>query len=128
MACPVHANTTGERPLTELDHARLTHLGGKHLLPALAEMLDSTELATSRAVPPEVVIMYSQVLPEELAPRKQHKLTLCYPGNAEPHHGFISVLSPEGSRLLGLRAGAIARSLPSGQCLHDGNCGVAVPA
>ena len=43
-------------------------------------------------------------------------LTLCYPGDAEPAAGLISVLSPVGSSLLGLRAGDTARWLtPPGE-------------
>ena len=37
------------------------------------------------------------------------KLTLCYPDDAEPAQGFISVLSPVGASLLGLRVGAQAQ-------------------
>ena len=53
--------------------------------------------------------MYSQVIVEDLASKKRQKLTLCYPNDAEPHQGFISVLSPVGASLLGQRVGAIAR-------------------
>lgn len=105
----MHADTAGERLLTELDHARLTHLGGEHMLPALAEVLDCTDLVTSREVPPDVVTMYSQVIIEHADSGQRHKLTLCYPADAEPHQGFISVLSPVGAGLLGLRVGATAR-------------------
>ncbi|MGE0100384.1 MAG: GreA/GreB family elongation factor [Hydrogenophaga sp.] len=105
----MHANIAGERLLTELDHARLSHLGGVHALPELAEVLDSTDLVASREVPSDVVTMYSQVVIEDLDSHKRHKLTLCYPDDAEPHQGFISVLSPVGASLLGLRVGATAR-------------------
>lgn len=36
-------------------------------------------------------------------------VTLCYPQDAEPAAGFISVLSPVGISLLGLWAGDVAR-------------------
>ena len=45
-----------------------------------------------------------------------HKVTLCDPDDAEPSQGFISVLSPLGASLLGLRAGDVARwRTPVGQ-------------
>ena len=53
--------------------------------------------------------MNSQVLVEDVANRRARKLTLCYPQDAEPAAGFISVLSPVGTGLLGLQVGATAR-------------------
>jgi regulator of nucleoside diphosphate kinase len=58
---------------------------------------------------PDVVTMYSQVLLCDPRTGRQRKLTLCYPSDAEPAAGFVSVLSPVGSSLLGLRVGATAR-------------------
>jgi regulator of nucleoside diphosphate kinase len=34
---------------------------------------------------------------------------VCYPEDARPSDGFVSVLSPAGSSLLGLRVGDLAR-------------------
>jgi len=66
-------------------------------------------------VPPDVVTMYSQVLLLDRASGERNKVTLCYPADAEPAEGFVSVLSPLGWSLLGLRAGQVARwSTPSG--------------
>jgi regulator of nucleoside diphosphate kinase len=105
----MHKNLAGERLLTELDHARLNKLHGAPLPPELVTTLDSLDLVPSREIPPDVVTMYSQVIVEDLASHQCQKLTLCYPGDAEPHLGFISVLSPVGASLLGQRVGAIAR-------------------
>lgn len=105
----MHKTFAGERLLTELDHSRLNNLRGGALPPELADSLDSLDLVPSREVPPDVVTMYSQLILEDLASGKRQKLTLCYPGDAEPHNGFISVLSPVGASLLGLRVGAVAR-------------------
>ncbi len=107
----MHSNKipSGERLLTELDHTRLSHLHGEQLPPALAEALDTLDLVAPRDVPPDVVTMYSQVLIEDLASHRRQKLTLCYPADAEPQQGFISVLSPVGASLLGQRLGSVAR-------------------
>ncbi|WP_439588260.1 GreA/GreB family elongation factor [Hydrogenophaga sp.] len=98
-----------ERLLTELDHARLNHLRGAQLPPELADSLDTLDIVPSREVPADVVTMYSQVLIEDLRSHERQKLTLCYPEDAEPHQGFISVFSPVGASLLGQRVGATAR-------------------
>ena len=104
-----HTPLSHERLLTELDFARLNHLRGAHMPAELALALDSLDLVPSREVPPDVVTMYSQVIVEDLASGKRQRLTLCYPADAEPHLGFISVLSPVGASLLGQRVGATAR-------------------
>ncbi|KRC11116.1 transcription elongation factor GreAB [Hydrogenophaga sp. Root209] len=105
----MHKTLAGERLLTEIDFARLNNLRGAQLPPELVDALDTLDLVPSREIPPDVVTMYSQVIVEDLESRKRQKLTLCYPADAEPHLGFISVLSPVGTSLLGQRMGATAR-------------------
>ena len=104
-----------DRTLTELDHLRLSHLlrsgaqnptGGE---PGPVEtLLDSARLVPSRAVSPDVVTMYSQLM-LGFPDGRQQKLTVCYPQDAEPSAGFVSVLSPVGCALLGLHVGEVAR-------------------
>jgi regulator of nucleoside diphosphate kinase len=67
------------------------------------------DLVTSVSVSPDVVTMYSQLLLADPAGGEPYKLTLCYPDDAEPAAGFVSVFSPVGSSLLGLRVGSMAR-------------------
>jgi regulator of nucleoside diphosphate kinase len=112
-----------ERTLTELDHARLMRLlprvGGVPAeagIAALQSAIDNAELVASDTVPPDIVTMYSRVQVREPATGRCHVLTLCYPPDAEPAEGFVSVLSPVGASLLGLRVGALARwQTPAGQ-------------
>lgn len=113
-----------ERTLTELDHVRLHHLlqrqGAAALPPPtsrqIEDLLDAAQVVPSRAVEPDVVTMYSQLLLRELHADTRSKLTLCYPADAEPAEGFVSVLSPVGRALLGLRVGETARwTTPDGQ-------------
>jgi regulator of nucleoside diphosphate kinase len=108
--------TPVERLLTELDFARLNQLEGGHLPSGLEEALAATDLVASRAVPDNVLTMYSQAMIEDPATLRQHKYTLCYPDDAEPSEGFISVLSPLGAALIGLRVGDVARwTTPDGR-------------
>jgi regulator of nucleoside diphosphate kinase len=120
--CPVEVLTL-ERTLTELDHVRLLNLlrrdargdGSPQQVRAIEDVLDASALVPSREVAPDVVTMYSQVLLQDTQTGQRNTLTLCYPADAEPAVGSVSVLSPVGSALLGLRVGSIARwSTPAG--------------
>ena len=108
-----------ERTLTRLDHVRLTRVLAQAASPAAAvlqELLDGSHQVDSPAVSPTVVTMYTQLLLEDAAGGEPARLTLCWPGDAEPGSGFISVLSPVGAALLGLRVGELARwRTPDGQ-------------
>jgi regulator of nucleoside diphosphate kinase len=113
-----------ERTLTELDQVRLTtliHNQHRHAPPSpqteqIAQTLDMADIVPSRQVAPDIVTMYSQVVLSDLKTGQRSKLTVCYPQDAEPAAGFVSVLSPVGSGLLGLRVGSVSRwHLPSGE-------------
>jgi regulator of nucleoside diphosphate kinase len=112
----MEVSTYCERTLTNLDHARLVKLTSQHRVgPPLGgaghieDALDIAHLVSSRDVSPDIVTMYSQVLLKDCASARRYRLTLCYPSDAEPSAGFISVLSPVGASLLGLKVGATAR-------------------
>ncbi|TFZ05687.1 transcription elongation factor GreAB [Ramlibacter henchirensis] len=103
---------TSERMLTKLDHVRLTRMAAR-LEPGASQsvqsLLDDSYLVPSPAIPASVITMYTQVLLQGEPPSAPFKVTLCYPADAEPARGFISVLSPLGASLLGLEVGDIAR-------------------
>lgn len=112
----MHAVVHGERTLTDLDFARLTKLLNQQLPPTLADLLASAEVMKSRAVNHDVVTMYSRVEVVDVHTRRRQVLTICYPDDAEPAAGCISVLSPVGISLLGLKTGDIAKWLtPTGE-------------
>lgn len=118
----MHATINGERTLTELDHVRLSRLPQGQLPPALADLLATAEVLHPRDMPVNVVTMYSQVELVDLHTQRRQMLTICYPGDARPGTGFISVFSPVGCSLLGLKVGAVARwQTPSGE---EGTAGV----
>lgn len=98
----------GERTLTDLDFSRLTKLVGQQLPRFLEDLLATAEVTSSRAVRADVVTMYSRVELVDVPTHRRQVLTVCYPRDAEPAAGFISVLSPVGSRLLGLKTGDVA--------------------
>lgn len=113
-----------ERTLTQLDYVRLTRLlDGERVTDSaraperqsMEDLLAISELVAGDQVAPDVITMYSQVLLAAGDDSEPYKLTLCYPEDAEPAAGFISVLSPVGLALLGLRVGSVARwRMPNG--------------
>lgn len=108
MGHPTHA----ERTLTQIDYVRLTRLASlaaRDASEAVQSLLENSDLVESTAIPASVVTMYSQVLLEGEPGTGPYKVTLCYPDDAQPSQGFISVLSPLGASLLGLRVGDSAR-------------------
>ena len=102
-----------ERVLTELDHVRLATLSLRNSRGRLPEgldaVLDDARVVPSQKVASDVVTMYSQVLLHFVNDGVKRKLTLCYPQDAEPQFGFVSVLSPIGLSLLGQQVGATVR-------------------
>lgn len=105
-------DTVFGRTITDLDHIRLYKLL-QRMGPAaedspLAEVIDAAERVTPQTVAPDVVTMLTRVRMADTA-GAERVLTLCYPPEADPAKGFISVLSPLGTALLGLRVGDTAR-------------------
>jgi len=101
------ATLNAERILTELDFARLQSIKGQ-LSQELKDYCELADLVPAKEVPVDVVTMYSQMEIIDESSQQLQKLTLCYPKDAEPSLGFISVLSPVGSSLLGLKVGSVA--------------------
>jgi regulator of nucleoside diphosphate kinase len=102
-----------DRTLTEIDHTRLSRLirsgvPSRGDTKSIESILDSALLVPSQDISPDIVTMYSQVV-LAFPGGRQKKLTVCYPEDARPSDGFVSVLSPAGSSLLGLRVGDLAR-------------------
>lgn len=104
----MQATIHGERVLTELDHVRLTRLLDAKSHNNLEALLDNAELVESRNVPADIVTMHSQVTIVDARTGHRDQMTLCYPREADPAKGFLSVLSPVGMSLIGLRLGATA--------------------
>lgn len=105
----MHAEIHGGRTLTELDFARFNKLSSGNWPASFVTRGEFPDLVASADVSPDVVTMYSRVEVIDLNSRWRRQLVLCYPCDAEPSIGFISVLSPVGASLLGLRVGSIAR-------------------
>lgn len=97
-----------ERKLSQMDFSRLSKLGGQATGP-LADLLDEAEILNHAEMPADVVTLYAQVEVEHVATRRRQTLVLCSPAQSDPATGHISVLSPVGLALLGLKVGSVAR-------------------
>ena len=111
----MEVETLVDRTLTELDAARLRRLLASHPLPALERMLDEADVVPGPQLDADVITMYTQFELEDGATGTPRIVAICWPEDAEPASGFVSVLSPLGCSALGLRKGApLAWAAPGG--------------
>ncbi len=107
------------RVMTELDHVRIDRLVERSLrAPAgpLHALLDDADIVPPRQVPADVITMYTQIRVENPRDGSERKLAVCYPEDADPAAGFVSVLSPIGTALLGHRRGDLVEwTAPTGE-------------
>lgn len=104
-----------ERLLTRQDLARLTKLGAGRLPPELEEALEEHDTVAQENAPPDLVTLHSELRLRDLTSNRVRLIKLCEPAIANPTLGYVSVLSPMGAALLGLREGSVARwPLPLG--------------
>lgn len=97
-----------QRVLSALDHVRIDRMlarAGRQADGPLSALLDDADVVDPREVPADVVTMYTHVTVESLDDGTRRTLAVCYPEDAEPGAGFVSVLSPIGTALLGRRRG-----------------------
>jgi regulator of nucleoside diphosphate kinase len=116
-----HAFATVPAPslvISAADRDRLLPVIDQHDTPA-AEALEA-ELLRATIVPPEevpadVVTLHGDVVYEDLSTGQRRTVRVVLPREADPRRGWISVLAPVGSALLGLRVGQeIDWPLPGG--------------
>ena len=100
--------------LTELDAARLERTliaqfgredAASQELAELEAILDQAAVVPSTAIDAQVVTMNSTVVIEDRPGGTRRSLTLVYPKDADPERSLVSVLSPVGRALIGVRVG-----------------------
>jgi regulator of nucleoside diphosphate kinase len=102
---PIQMTTWDYRRLSAVvDAFRLR--GREHQIDLLARELDRAELIEPAAVPRDVVTMHSCVKFIDEDTEEVRTVTLVYPGEEDSRQGRIAVVTPVGSALIGLRAGA----------------------
>jgi regulator of nucleoside diphosphate kinase len=99
--------------LSDQDYARLTMLANDELL---GDELSRAIVVSADQVPDDVVKMNSRVIYLDESSGLSREVELCFPEGADFKFGKISILSPVGSALLGLRVGqTIEWPFPHGQ-------------
>lgn len=111
--------------ITEQDHARLSNLVGrgdlgsgseKSYLRALRDELDRAVIVPAERIPADVVTMNSKLVLCDLTTGEKFTCTLVFPGLANIDKGFVSVLAPIGTALIGYRVGdTIEWEVPAGK-------------
>ncbi len=82
----------------------------------LEDELGRAHLVADDKIPPDVVSMNSTVGFQDLEEGKKSLITLVYPHEANIDENKISILTPVGSALIGLRVGQIIRwPFPNGK-------------
>ena len=100
------------RTVTELDQVRLFSLLRRQfgaapspLSEALTDVVDNADVVTPQEVGADIVTMGSRLAIVDGASGMRRELTLAYPEDVDVAAGCISILSPIGTALLGLRVG-----------------------
>lgn len=98
--------------VSSADYARLRQYA---LNDELAEELERAIVVQREQVPTDVVTMHARCIYLDERLGTQREIELVYPAEADPATGKVSVLTPVGSALLGLRVGQeIAWDFPDG--------------
>ncbi|QTD46023.1 GreA/GreB family elongation factor [Ottowia testudinis] len=105
------------RTITDLDHVRIFNLlrrqtaagGAPQHVEELAELIDAADQVRPQEIGADVVTMQTKLRVAEPATGAERSVTLCYPPEADAARGMISILSPLGTSLLGLKVGEVAR-------------------
>lgn len=98
----IGANETGDPVVALADYARLRGLAANH---ELADELDRAIVVQTELVPKDVVTMHSRCTYIDESLGVQREIELVYPDEADPGTGKVSVLTPVGCALIGLKTG-----------------------
>ncbi len=99
------ANESGEFEPPVVSSADYARLRQYTLSDDLAEELDRAIVVPKEQVPEDVVTMHARCIYLDEHLGAQREIELVYPAEADPAAGKISVLTPVGSALIGLRVG-----------------------
>lgn len=108
----MHDQALPKIQLTRRDFGRLDQLTATHASPESLRVVDFLVRELSRAqvvdaveISPDVVTMYSEVLFRDEESGRERTVTLVYPREHALHEAALSVLTPLGAALIGLKEG-----------------------
>lgn len=102
---PIVITRTDAARLRELLATRARAERDQAHLQELAEELERARIAEPGEVPADVITMHTRIQVLDLVSGERRDLTLVLPRESDARAGFISVLAPLGTALLGYRAG-----------------------
>ncbi len=100
--------------ITDLDAVRLRNVArqlgvqrgeARQRAEELMDLVDNADIVSADAIAPDVVTMNSTVVYDDAAEGPTETLVLVYPEHADAARGRVSILSPLGRTLIGVRAG-----------------------
>jgi regulator of nucleoside diphosphate kinase len=95
--------------ITDRDLQRLESLVHRDASSTATELLDGeldrAKVVSHETIAPNVVTMNSEVVYEDTSTGLRRTVRVVYPEDADASRGYVSVLAPIGSALLGLRIG-----------------------
>lgn len=87
----------------------------KKYLTELEKELDRGKVVKSQEIPPDVITMNSEVHLKDLNTKEEITYRLVFPDHADANQGWVSILAPIGTALLGYRVGDIIEwKVPAG--------------
>lgn len=111
--------------ITQQDHDRLVTLireyrqqqtGERENLDALERELNKAQIVSQEELPADVVTMRSTVKVRSGDAKRRQTYTIVYPHEADIDRGYLSVLAPISTALLGYRVGdEVTWEVPAGQ-------------
>jgi len=99
----------GERTLAASDVALLRRLGSPAHKCAIDELLAEADVLPPGGLQADLVTMYARIEVQDSTTRQRMSLVLCHPAESAPAAGCVSVVSPIGFALIGLRVHDTAR-------------------
>lgn len=104
--------------LRSLLHDHTSRSENKECYEALDQELNRAKIKSPEDIPSDVITLYSKVRLLDLSENEFLELTLVLPDKAHADDGFISVLAPLGTAILGYRKGDIfSWNTPGGQSM-----------
>lgn len=106
-------HTTAMHEVTRRDSERLSAIaarhggGGNEIYSILARELENARIVESESVSPDIVTMNSTVEVRDEKTGRTQIFTLVYPGDENISLGRLSILTPAGAALIGLRKGEV---------------------
>lgn len=98
-----------------IESSRESHKANEMYLKALEDELNSAKIMKPQEIPPDVVTMNSEVHLKDMDTQEETVYRIVFPHQADADNGYISIIAPIGTALLGYRVGDVIEwKVPAG--------------